>query len=305
MSIDRVGVCLRPAVIIGFVLLFSGCVTQQTFQSHVNKFQRLEKQAKKNNKILAQIRGGTEGSLSAVQQDQADIKADMIDLHTEMQQLRGMVSTGSHQKEMQSQQRETIEESLVLQLSHLQNQMKSAEVRIARMEEYFDLKAPPASSLKGGAASGSKAVPAPTAAASGAAAVSSAPTKKALSSEDAYEIAYRLYKSEQYKAARTAFEQFARKYPKSQLVDNALFWIGETYYRFDDYENAIFWYQQVLEKHPKGSKTADSLLKMGYALEKIGEKQAAVVALEKLVKEHPKVSQAGVARRKIEQLKKK
>ena len=92
--------------------------------------------------------------------------------------------------------------------------------------------------------------------------VPAAPPKKELSAEEAYEMAYHLFKSNENEAARKALDQFVQRYPQSSLVDNALFWMGETYYRTEDYENAVLKYQQVVKEYPKGSKGPDALLKM-------------------------------------------
>jgi tol-pal system protein YbgF len=115
-------------------------------------------------------------------------------------------------------------------------------------------------------------------------------------------MAYHLFKSNENEAARKAFDQFILRYPQSSLVDNALFWMGETHYRMQDYENAVLRYQQVVSEYPKGSKGPDALLKMGYALEKMKEPGAAIAAMEKLLKVYPKAPQAKLATRKIEQL---
>ncbi len=277
--------------------LAAGCVSKQSFLDLEERSRRQEKallQARKDLKTLQQEIGKEQ---DAIRSDQADIKADMLDLHTEVQQLTGQLSSSHHEGSQAARNSEVLGESMVLQLSNTQKEMRDTQDRVTRIEDFFGLKQKPSArtrkkpgkgASKSGASGKKAAVPAP---------------KKSFSPEEAYEAAFRLYKSNKYKTARTAFEAFVKKYPRSSLVDNALFWTGETYYFSGDYENAILQYQIVLEKYPKGSKAPDALLKMGYALEKIGEPKAAVAALEKLVKTYPKASQAGVARRKIQQLK--
>jgi tol-pal system protein YbgF len=289
--------------------LLAGCVTKTEFQPYQNLVQDLEADTARIEKRLPEI----EGSVKAVREGQANLRADLIDVRNEIQQLRGELSSGLHEKEVVGKERQSVEESVSLQLSYLQKQMQATEVRLARIEDYFGLKPPEAApAAKAPAAQGAPQpkpqTPAESPQAEGggegaAAAAPAAPPKQELTPEEAYEMAYHLFQSNQNEAAREAFEQFMRRYPESALVDNALFWIGETYYRAGDYEKAVLNYQQVVTKYPKGSKGPDALLKMGYALEKMNEPEAAIAAMEKLLKTYPQAPQAKLATRKIEQLK--
>jgi tol-pal system protein YbgF len=300
---------MKGCVFVLWVCLVAGCVTKTEFQPYQTRVRNLEVETERIEKQMPEVRG----SLEAVRGDQADIKADMIDIRTEIQELRGELSSGLHDREMKGKERKSVEESVALQLSYLQQRMRATEARLARIEDYFGLK-PPEHARTGkkpsaqGAAQPSKEGSVPSAAAGGGekTAVLAAPVvapKKELSGEEAYEMAYHLFKSNQNEPARKAFDQFVLRYPESSLVDNALFWIGETYYRTEDYENAVLNYQQVIKKYPKGSKGPDALLKMGYALEKMNEPTAAVAAMEKLLKMYPKAPQAKLATLKIKQLK--
>jgi tol-pal system protein YbgF len=277
--------------------LLSGCVSKQAFLDLEERSQKQEKALTQARKDLETIQGEIREQQDAIRADQADIKADMLDLHREIQEMTGQFSSNRHEGVQAARDSNVLEESMVLQMSNIQKEMRSTQDRVARIEDFFGLKKKAASSAR--RKSAKKAVKTGTPEKTAPAAA----PKPSFSAEEAYEAAFRLYKSNQYKNARKAFEAFVRRYPGSSLVDNALFWTGETYYFSGEYENAILQYQTVLEKYPKGSKAPDALLKMGYALEKIGEPKAAVAALEKLLKAYPEASQAGVARRKIQQLK--
>jgi tol-pal system protein YbgF len=285
-----------------------GCVTKAEFQPYQSSLRDLEQETDQLGKRLPEVTG----SLETVREDQANIKADMIDIRTEMQQLRGELSSGLHEREVEGQERQSVETSVALQLNYLQQKMQATEARLARIEDYFGLKPPkePAvgkkPSTQRAAQQAQKSEAPPATATAGEETVllvaPAVPPKNELSAEEAYEMAYHLFKSNENDAARKAFDQFIHRYPDSSLVDNAFFWIGETYYRTEDYENAVLKYQEVVKKYPKGSKGPDALLKMGYALEKMNEPEAAIAAMEKLVKTYPKAPQAKLATRKIEQL---
>ncbi len=266
-----------------------GCVTKAEFQPYQSTVQDLQTSTDKLEKLVPEIENEVEDSLASVRSDQADIKADLIDVRTEMQALRGELSSGMHESERAGEARKSMEETVALQLSYLQQQMQTTEARLERIEEYFGLKPLPA-------AEAAPSPPKPSAAAP-------PPPKKELSAEEAYDMAYHLFQSKEHEAARKAFDQFLRRYPDSSLVDNALFWMGETYYRTGDYENAVLNYQRVVNEYPKGSKGPDALLKMGYALEKMNETGAAAAAMEKLLKVYAEAPQAKLAARKMEQLK--
>jgi tol-pal system protein YbgF len=297
---------MKQAILTLAVCLTLGCVTKTEFQPYQTVVRDLQVETDQLQRGLEETRSEVIRSLGSVRTDQADIKADMSDIRTEIQALRGELSYGMHEREVAGKERQSMEESVALQLSYLQQQMETTEARLARIEEYFGLKplprvqtpkapAKPASTPQKTAGGGEENT--------AAMAVPEAPPTKELSAEEAYEMAYHLFKSNENEAARKAFDQFVRRYPQSALVDNALFWMGETYYRGEDYENAVLKYQQVVKEYPKGSKGPDALLKMGYALEKMNEPEAAVGAMEKLLKTYPKAPQAKLASRKIEQLK--
>lgn len=288
------------------VCLSLGCVTKAEFQPYQASVQDLEVETKRIGKSLAEIQGELDRSLGTTRTGQADIKADLIEMRTEIQALRGELSSTLREREMTGQQRQSLEETIALQLSYMQQKMENAEARLSRIEQYFGLKPLP------GLQEAPKPArpefsPAPSTPPGGgeAAAVSppAAPAPRELSAEEAYDMAYHLFKSNENEAARRAFEQFIVRYPGSPLVANAIFWLGETHYRAGEYEKAVLQYQQVVKQYPKGSKGPDALLKMGYALEKMNEPAAAIAAMEKLVKAYPKAPQAGLAARKIEQLK--
>jgi tol-pal system protein YbgF len=290
-----------------------GCVSLQQFRALEARLSSQEDEAIENRRELEELKAQQQ----TVRTDQADIKADMIDLHTQMQEVSGKISSSDHEEARAVKSSEALGESMLLQLNQLQQEMQTAQSRIARVEKFFGLKYKPAPEPAKPPVDTSGPVPPPDPGAgpvptpdpgsgvtSGTSGTQVAPDtgQEPFKPEQAYEAAYGLHKAGQYANARKAFEQFVWTYPDSPLVDNALFWIGETYYQSGDYENAILMYQKVMDKHPKGSKAPDSLLKMAYSLEKIGEPQAATAVLNRLVKEYPKASQVSLARKKIQQL---
>jgi tol-pal system protein YbgF len=80
---------------------------------------------------------------------------------------------------------------------------------------------------------------------------------------DNYQVAFELLKEERYDMAASAFKEFLVAFPDSELVDNAQYWLAESYYASGDYEQALRDFQAVIDQYPRSSKVPDALLKMG------------------------------------------
>ena len=128
--------------------------------------------------------------------------------------------------------------------------------------------------------------------------------KKPVNTEGSvYKNAYNLFTSGKYSQAEKAFKDFINKYPKSSLIPNAYYWLGECFYKRKMYEKAIINYDEVIVKYPKSRKVPAALLKEGIAFLKIGEKDGAKLIFRKILKDYPKSSQAIYAKRYLRKLK--
>jgi len=132
--------------------------------------------------------------------------------------------------------------------------------------------------------------------------VSSKPMKKVVSGQAMYDVALAKYNLEKYDESRAAFDAFMGKYPKSDLVPNALYWKGETYYSQKDFAQAILSFKDVTSRYPKHSKAAAALLKIGMSYERVGDKDNAIFYLRALVEDFPKSSPATMARKELKRL---
>jgi len=128
------------------------------------------------------------------------------------------------------------------------------------------------------------------------------PTPRAPTGRELYDRAYGLYQKKRYEDARRAFRKFLELYPKSDLADNAYFWIGESYYAQEQYEKAILAYDKVVQEFPRSDKVPSALLKQAFAFDAIGDPVDARILLKKLLREHPSSEQAEIARKKLRML---
>jgi tol-pal system protein YbgF len=96
--------------------------------------------------------------------------------------------------------------------------------------------------------------------------------------------------------------EFLRKSPKSDLADDAQYWIGEAYYANHDYNRAILEFNEVLLRYPKGDKVPAALLRQALAFAELGDKVDARLVLQKLVSEHGDSPEAEQGRQKLAEL---
>jgi tol-pal system protein YbgF len=125
----------------------------------------------------------------------------------------------------------------------------------------------------------------------------------AASAEEHYDNALQLFRSGRYDGARGEFKSYLEKYPKSDLADNAQFWLGECYYAEKRYGEAIAAYEMTIKQYPKSDKVSSAMLKQGMAFIELGDSTAGKILLKKVVKEYPASNQARIAKSKLTRVK--
>jgi tol-pal system protein YbgF len=118
-----------------------------------------------------------------------------------------------------------------------------------------------------------------------------------------YNASLAAYKEGKFEESTRNFKDFLKKYPKSDLADNAHFWIGESYLALKQYEQAILAFQDVIKKYPKGNKVPGAYLKQAMAFLEIKDKTSSRLLLKKIIKNYPKSNEAKIAQAKLRTLK--
>jgi len=118
-----------------------------------------------------------------------------------------------------------------------------------------------------------------------------------------YQRGLQLYREGQTEQAIQILRGFVNKNPKSDLADNAQFWLGEAYYSRGDYNRAIIELNEVLLKHPQGDQIPGALLSLATAFANSGDPIDARLILQKLISDHPDSEEAAIGREQLEQLK--
>jgi tol-pal system protein YbgF len=136
--------------------------------------------------------------------------------------------------------------------------------------------------------------------AGGSVVVDSGPADSVEDPIEVYQSAYRDYQRGNYDLARQGFDDFAKANPQSDLADNAMYWIGETYFAQKKQRDAIAKFDQVINEFPKSDKVPAALLKKGLAYIEMGEKAQGIVQLQYVIHEHPTSREATLARQRLQ-----
>lgn len=119
---------------------------------------------------------------------------------------------------------------------------------------------------------------------------------------DEYEAAMAVYKSGQVERAEAAFEDFARRHPRHDYADNALYWKGEAAYDQAHYADALAAFTEVVERYGGGNKAPDALLKIGLCYRQLGDEPNARDVLGELIAAYPGERASDIARVKLAEL---
>jgi len=120
--------------------------------------------------------------------------------------------------------------------------------------------------------------------------------------DELYKNALNDYTRGNYDLAVTGFLNYMTLYPKTSLIPNARYWLGESLYSMKNYNGAIREFDLLVREHPGNSKVASALLKQGYAYLEMGDKAQARRVLNDLLKQFPKSQEAKWAKERLSQV---
>ncbi len=218
-----------------------------------------------------------------VRKQAADAKAMVDSLKVDVESLRGEIETLKYQGGGGG-----------AKLDDLTRRLDALDARIAAIEQS---RTPVASAPPPGGE-----VPAAVAPTPGAAEGPFASVQVPASAPAEYRDGIELLRRGDNTGAIQKLREFLRKSPKSDLADDAQYWIGEAYYANRDYNRAILEFNEVLLRYPKGDKVPAALLQQAGAFAELGDKVDARLVLQKLVSEHGDSPEAGKGRQKLAEL---
>ena len=117
-----------------------------------------------------------------------------------------------------------------------------------------------------------------------------------------YDQAWADYTTGQWALAVQGFEAYISAFPRSELADDAQFYIGQTHYADGRYREAASAFEGVVMNYPDGDAVAEALYKRGLALDRLGEAELARQAFEQVVRNHPDHNMSNLAQQALDRL---
>lgn len=117
-----------------------------------------------------------------------------------------------------------------------------------------------------------------------------------------YDRGYTLYHQGRYLDAEASFQRFLQAYPRTDLSDNAQFWIGESRFARGDLTGALAAFRETLQRYPEGNKIPDALIKEGDCLAGLGDRDGARGRYEEVVRRFPGSAAAVMAQERVREL---
>jgi len=122
---------------------------------------------------------------------------------------------------------------------------------------------------------------------------------------DMYQKALDLAASANYLEAASTFSSFLQKYPKSNFVPNATFWIADCYYSAGDHKRAVKEFQAFVEKYGRSDKVPEAILKQGNSFYTLGMFDESRAFYDKVIQSYPGSAAAAQARERIDRMEKR
>ncbi len=270
----------------------SGCVSGSDIDQlhrHISAVEKevetLQKQSTSKDEI-AKLNDSLTKQSNTLLRSNADLGTKFDDLTREMQSLAGKLEDTNRRLAQLSQQ-----------IAEVQSRASGS----GGLSTPLVAPGPGASSSPAPVAGGGLvAVPAAGAVAAGAGA--SPRGSGGISPADLFAQATADYQRGRYDLARQGFEDYAEKFPRTDLSDDALYWAGECWSAQKKPREAITAWDKLFRTYPQSDKAAAAHLKKGLAHLDLGEKAQAMVELNYVVNQFPSSDEAKSARQRLKAL---
>lgn len=291
------------------ILVLSSCVTPEekvylnnqivSLNSRVNRLETSDKGLSRDFdsgfQSLHQKQKKINSNLESVRDRQAENVAEMGRIRTQMQTLVGRAEENSYLVKRTVERDTTEQDEIKIKLSELMERFEKFEASVQHLNSYLGLESGSPDARKGLASPVRERKtyrpPLPVVG------------KKPVSPDKRlYELTLKLYRDGKYEEAIEGFRNFLKKFPKSDLGDNAQFWTGESYMALKQYEQAILAYQNVIKKYPKGNKMLNAMLRQAQAFYELKDKTSSKILLKKIIKRYPKSREAKIAKKRLKKI---
>jgi len=128
------------------------------------------------------------------------------------------------------------------------------------------------------------------------------PTGFGASPTRAFESARADYYAGQWTLAIQGFESYIKTFPKSDLTDDAQYYVGESQYSAGQFRLAVAAYDRVIATYPSSNTLPDAYYKRGLALNALGQVQPARESFEFVAKNYPDSDAGRLAKQALDRL---
>ncbi len=132
--------------------------------------------------------------------------------------------------------------------------------------------------------------------------IPAAPLNPGVSPQRMYDTAWADYTNGQWELAVEGFEAYLHTFPRSELADDAQFYIGQTRYADGQFQESVAAFEEVLLNYPEGDVVPEAAYKRALALDRLGETERAQQAFELVVENYPDSSMAILAQQALDRL---
>ena len=123
-----------------------------------------------------------------------------------------------------------------------------------------------------------------------------------MSPQRLYNTALADFTAGQWALCIEGFNTYLRSFARTDLGDDAQWYIGECYQSDGKFNEAIDAYNRVIANYPKGDRVPDAYYKRGIALSAIGQTDRARESFETLMKQYPEIDLARLAKQQVDRL---
>jgi tol-pal system protein YbgF len=280
---ERAARAVRIVAAAGFLAAAVGCVSGSDIDGLHKHLSQVEKQVDAVSKQssskdeVAKLNENLGKQATTLLRSNADLGTKFDDLTREMQTLAGKLEDANRRLTQLSQQ-----------IAETQARSSAASGTIGASPPSATVpQAPPVSGVSPGPAGGAPAA---------------APRGGSITPADLFAQATADYQRGRYDLSRQGFEDYAEKFPRTDLSDDALYWAGECWSAQKKPREAIAAFDKLFRTYPQSDKAPAAHLKKGIAHLELGEKAQAMVELNFVVNQFPGSDEAKSARQRLKSL---
>ena len=115
----------------------------------------------------------------------------------------------------------------------------------------------------------------------------------------AYQESFELIRQGDYEAAQIAFSNYIKSYQGSSFIDDAKFWLAESFYSQGNYIKALEIFENIQSQYPKSEKIMESILKSGFCYYELGNFEKSLTIFKQIITDYPNSSVSRLAAEKL------